>query len=153
MFEGSRLQVDKLENGFGIKKDTFLAGDGENAQTRKYVFTRFSDFVKHLREEFGVKHETVSDVLVDCTLPLRTSVPKSGDIQYEMVRDELGNQRAVVRQKETKIAELEKQLAWQIHAVKNLSEIYEANMARLSAYDAASSAAKSKKKPAAKRRR
>lgn len=77
MFEGTKVQVDKLENGYGIK-----TGSDQEGNVRKHVFTDFWGMVENLRRQFGVD--------VPCSIP--TAVP------IELYRDKEAQLDAAMRE-------------------------------------------------------
>lgn len=118
MFEGTRIQVDKLENGYGIKMPTFSNG-GEPVE-RKYVFESFDALVGGLIAAFApANHGVIIHRLIgvdmattgsDRTLQRHLFRGRDAEIKKdptpEEMRDELGELRRMLDRRKEKLEEV-----------------------------------------------
>lgn len=123
MFEGTKYQVDKLENGYGVKSGSDQMGD-----VRKYVFGNFNQFVRHLAKLFGedgrdqdcveVRHRDPRDYLRAMS---PSHIVNGGE---EALRDEVGELRREGERKDKKISTLEDQNAALTRSFNQLDRRY-----------------------------
>lgn len=91
MFEGTKVQVDKLENGYGIKM-TVLAND-QNV-FKKYVFSTFQAMAVFLDTILGAEHMPFDNDISRRAIGLRSIRDGSQPAQsYDELRDEVSELR------------------------------------------------------------